>query len=145
MKMHRFFARLPQGVSRRQTILPAHVSDSRLSKLGASGFNLVASIVLVVVSSVVMARLVVEDHDTAATFAPFYVVTLFVIGGFLFSGREGKWINVKVVIQMLSIFVVLPLGILLYAAYCVNSPPPINPFDRLTVTNASWPQRRDLP
>ena len=144
MKVARFHSRLPQGVSRKQTILPAGAGHVRASGLCANCFNVVASVVLIVLSSVVMARLVASDHDSAATFAPFYVFTLFLIGGFLFSGKEGKWITVKVLIQILCIFVVLPLSIVLYAASCANAPPAINPMDRLIVTNASWPPPREL-
>ena len=138
MKVLRFFTRLPPGVSRRQTILPADAKHVRLSTLWGKCFNIFASVVLVLVSSVVMARLIRSDPDSAANFAPFYVLTIFLIGGFLFSGRQGKWITLKVVIQALFIFLVLPLCILLYAAFHVNSPPAFDSMDRQVTTNSPW-------
>jgi hypothetical protein len=89
--------------------------------LAASLFNVSASIVLVAIASVVMVRLIRTDPDSSATFAPFYVLLLCLIGGFLFSGREGRWVTAKILLQALSIFVILPLAIMFYGTYWMNT------------------------
>jgi peptidoglycan/LPS O-acetylase OafA/YrhL len=88
--------------------------------LASSLFNVLASIVLVVIASGVMVWFIRTDPDSAATFSPVYVLVLCLIGGFLFSGRGGKWVTVKLVIQALGIFVILPLAILVYGTYWTN-------------------------
>jgi len=67
----------------------------------ARSFNCVASFVLVLVSSIVLARLIRSDPDSAALFSPFYVLILLMIGGFLFSGHQGKWMTVKIWLQVI--------------------------------------------
>jgi hypothetical protein len=138
MKGPRFHSRLPQGNTRKQTILPAGGSHVRLTGEWAKCFNFVAGAVLVVLSSAVMARLIASDYGWAMTFAPFYVFGLFLIGGFLFNGKHGKWITVKVTIQMLVMFVVLPLCVAFYTVCWINAPADKNQTYHQARTNESW-------
>jgi hypothetical protein len=144
MKLVHQHSRLPPGVTRKQTMMPAGARHNRLAGILTRSFNVVASIVLVVLSSFVMARLIKSDPDSATTFAPFYVIILFLIGGFLFAGRGGKWVTVKVIIQMLFIFVAIPLCLFVSLAHLANSPAPVSPRDQLFVTNA-LPERIVVP
>ena len=56
-----------------------------------------------------------------------YALIVFLIGGFLFAGKRGGWITLKVVIQGLFIFILLPVGLLLYGTFWMNKPAPVDP------------------
>jgi hypothetical protein len=144
MKGPRFHSRLPQGITRRQTILPAGGSHVRLTCGWAKCFNFVAGTVLVVLSSAVMARLITSEYGWALTFAPFYVFGLFLIGGFLFNGKHGKWITVKVTVQVIVLFVVLPICVILSTIHWINAPQEENQTYRQARTNDSWGIRTEF-
>jgi hypothetical protein len=145
MRPNRYFSRLPEGVTRRQIIVAAGDRHHATNRAFTHWFNIAASAIMVALASGVMAWLISSDPDSAFTFAPFFVVILFLIGGFAFAGRQGRWITAKVMIQMFFIFAVLPLTILLYASLCANIPSPGGQHNQTFLTNSppQYPVARD--